>query len=330
MKQKYVRILLILFFATAGALAHSVRPGFCEGRNIWSIGIYTGTDPFRFYPHPAVNNPVLTAADVTDVPALFVADPFMIDKAQTWYMFFEVLNAASGQGDIAYAVSRDGLKWRYQRVVIDEPFHLSFPYLFEWRNAVYIMPESRRTSSVRLYRAVDFPHRWTFVRELIRGEYADPSIVFWEGIWWLFALKGSDTLTLHYADRLAGPWKEHPRSPLVVGDKNISRPAGRLVVHRGKIIRYTQDGDPTYGNQVRAFLVDRLTKRDYREHEIDCGPVLAAGACAWHRRGMHHIDAHPIGENRWIGCVDGLRKEEQPRVEPKSTIPVWTRPRHTP
>ena len=75
-------------------------------RHHWSIRIYSGTNPFNFTPHPLVRyNSALTADDVMDVSARFVADPFMINDNNKWYMFFEVLNALSEQGDIGLASS---------------------------------------------------------------------------------------------------------------------------------------------------------------------------------------------------------------------------------
>src|SRR5215471_15310209 len=80
---------------------------------IWSIGIYSGRSPFEL--SSAASNPVLSAGDVTDVPARFVADPFMIKVDGLWHMFFEVLNNQNDRGEIGMAVSRDGLGWQYQQ-----------------------------------------------------------------------------------------------------------------------------------------------------------------------------------------------------------------------
>ncbi|MCK4323273.1 MAG: hypothetical protein KAW89_01990, partial [Armatimonadetes bacterium] len=63
---------------------------FVKPTHVWSVGIYTGTSPFGLRPSDQVQQPVLSRADVTDVPAAFVADPFMVREASTWYMFFEV------------------------------------------------------------------------------------------------------------------------------------------------------------------------------------------------------------------------------------------------
>src|SRR5687767_8104954 len=96
---------------------------------IWSIGIYSGESPFHLRPADGSHNPVLTRQNVSDVPACFVADPFMLQVRGTWHMFFEVMNSRSGRGEIGWATSEDALKWKYRQIVLREPFHLSYPYV---------------------------------------------------------------------------------------------------------------------------------------------------------------------------------------------------------
>jgi len=274
-------------------------------KDVWSISIYTGSDPFSFSPHPRAQNPVVKASDVADVPAFFVADPFMVQQNNTWFMFFEVLNKSSQQGDIGLATSYDGIAWRYERIVLDEPFHLSYPYVFKWKDCFYMVPESVGAHSVRLYKATEFPYQWTFVTELIAGDFVDPSLIFKDGRWWLFVLKPGDKLALYYADDLRGPWTEHPASSLITGDKTISRPGGRLIIFGDKIVRYTQMDGPSYGSALRAFQIDELTTTTYREHELPQSPILRASGKGWNATGMHHIDPHHVKGKEWIACVDG-------------------------
>lgn len=61
--------------------------------DVWSIGIYSGESPFDISPDADTLNPVLTAADVTDTPAISVADPFLFRDESSWFLFFEVLNS---------------------------------------------------------------------------------------------------------------------------------------------------------------------------------------------------------------------------------------------
>lgn len=274
----------------------------------WSIGIYTGKDPFNVVSPDNISNPVLTAKDITDISADFVADPFMVKEGSMWYMFFEVMNTNTNQGDIGLAVSNDALNWNYKQIVLDEPFHLSYPYVFKWKHEYYMIPESHESYSIRLYKAVDFPTQWSFIGILLYGDYRDSSIFRHDSKWWMFVTDRNDILRLCYAVNLMGPWAEHPESPIIRGNANIARPGGRVLVFDGRIVRYTQDDYPTYGNQVRAFKITELTTTSYKEKRISENPILKASGIGWNKDGMHHIDAHQIEENKWIACVDGFRR----------------------
>lgn len=271
----------------------------------WSIGIYAGSSPLNLNPLSTVKNPVLTARDVTDVPAEFIADPFMIKEASTWYMFFEVLNKHTNQGDIGLAASDDGLHWKYRSIVLDEKFHLAYPYVFKVDNKYYLMPASHK-GPVRLYEAVDFPTRWEFVANIIDEDVVDSSVVRYDDKWWLFASNAAnDMLHLYYADELTGPWKKHPQNPVVKENKHAARPGGRIIVFDGRIIRFVQDDAGLYGNRVRAFEITELTTSSFKQHELKESPLLEGSGRGWNALAMHTLDPHQIDTNLWIACVDG-------------------------
>lgn len=305
-------IVVALVCFLSGILIGATRGiPFIKEETRWSIGVYTGKSPSDMHPFINVKNPVFTAKDVTDVPAKFVADPFMIQENSTWYMFFEVLNNNNNQGDIGLATSVDGLNWSYKQIVLDEEFHLSYPYVFKWENEFYMIPETRQAFSIRLYKAVDFPTRWLFVGNLINGRrFGDSSIFYFDDKWWMFTetnpVNKFDTLRLYYADDLNGPWLEHPKSPIIEGDANIARPGGRVIVLDDRIFRFAQDDEPTYGNQLWAFEIIELTTKTYKEKEVIGNPILKATGTGWNGKGMHHIDLHQVDKEQWIACVDGL------------------------
>jgi hypothetical protein len=277
--------------------------------DVWSIGIYTGVSPLRLYPSRKTSNPVLAPADVSDVPAAFVADPFMLRSNGSWYMFFEVMNSSSDKGEIGLAESHDGYSWVYRQIVLDEPFHLSYPYVFEWGGKYYMVPETLAQAAVSLYVADPFPTTWRFVRKLIDRECADPSVFYYKKRWWLFACtrpEQHDTLALYFADELFGPWVEHPCSPVVENDERTARPGGRVLVVDGRVIRFTQDCYPMYGSRVRAFEISELSPTRYSEREITQRPILKGSGKGWNRSGMHTVDSHMLQDGRWIACVDGV------------------------
>ena len=278
---------------------------------VWSIGIYAGDSPYHWVSPESIDNPVLTRDHVTDVPAAFVADPFILRTPSALYMFFEVMNRRTEKGEIAVAVSKDGIRWSYERIVLAEPFHLSYPYVFRWGDDYFMTPESYQANSVRLYKASHFPTRWSFVRDLLTGDdFVDPSVFRFNDRWWLLTDLArppyyAGILRLFSAENLMGPWVEHPKSPVIDGNPNIARPAGRVVVANDRVIRYAQDCCPVYGSQVRAFEITELTTKSYHEREVYQSPVLTAGGAGWNESGMHHIDPQPLGDGRWLACVDG-------------------------
>ena len=287
-------------------------------RAIWSIGMVAGRSPLALRPLPG--NPVLTAADVTDAPAAFVADPFLVRRGSAWHLFFEVLDRRTGRGAIGWATSRRGEAWRYQRIVLREPFHLSYPCVFSSGDEVYMTPETCEAGAVRLYRAVEFPSRWQMVAELVGGRLADPTPFCAAGRWWMFACPAPEThdaLRLYTAEAVAGPWREHPASPVVDGDPGRARPAGRPVRDgRGGWLRFAQDCTTAYGRQVRALRITELGPDRYAERPCPGGPALAPGGASWNAHRAHHLDAQRLANGSWIACADGARE-----AEPAAPVP---------
>lgn len=294
--------------------------GFASGRGLpfigakhrWSIGIYTSSSPLDVPLQPFEGNPVLSNEHVTDIEAVFVADPFMIRNQSVWYMFFEVLNKATNQGDIGYASSNDGFAWSYGKIVIDEDFHLSYPYVFEWEGTVYMIPETHETESVLLYRALSFPLDWQLVDVLLSGqEFTDNSIFRHDNKWWLFSAIRDRRLLLYFSDELNGPWKEHPLSPIVADDTSKARPAGRVVQSGSRLYRFTQDDSVLYGEKVWVFEITKLTVDDYEEKLALKKPILEPSGHGWNGLRMHHIDLHELSSGKWIASTDGLNRQVQ-------------------
>jgi hypothetical protein len=267
-----------------------------------------GSSPFDLASPRSGVNPVLSAEDVTDCPAEFVADPLMIQVSGTWYCFFEVLNLESEAGEIGVATSEDLEHWRYGGIVLKEPFHLSYPYVFSWESELYMIPETSSVDSVRLYRATEFPGGWILDSTLLEGRlFGDASILRYAERWWMFVLTSPnhDELRLYHSEELRGPWIEHPRSPIVANDPGSARPAGRVVVTEQGIVRFAQDCRQVYGEAVRAFVVERLTPTEYQERAYHKDPLLGPSGRGWNRLRMHTVDAHPLPGGRWVACVDG-------------------------
>lgn len=306
-------ILTFLLFGLASGRYIWMKRGipFVSRREQWTIGIYRSDSPFHFNQLQGWLNPLFRAEDVTDVTAKFVADPFLIKDGSTWELFFEVYNNDTKQGDLAVATSKNTWVWHYEKVILDEPFHLSYPYVFKADDGYYLIPESFEANSIRLYKADDFPTKWSFVKTLIQGrDYVDNSIVYYNHKWWLFSsVTSNDTLYLHYADSLTGPWKEHPQSPIVRQDAHKARPSGRLIIYENKLHRFTMDVNPPAGtHQVMAYEVTEITSDSYSERLAQNVPVIMASGSGWNGQAMHQLDPVQVDADSWIASVDGFGK----------------------
>ena len=276
------------------------------GLGEYAIGTLLGADPLQLDVQALPQRPALTAREVTDVPASLVADPFIIFEQNEWHMFFEVCDARNQRGLIGWATSADGLGWRYRQVVLRQDFHLSYPFILRHAGRIYMIPESSAAGGVDLYVADPFPVTWHKQQRLLAGPWTDPTIVQFEGLWWMFISNpASDALHLFFASKLEGPWCEHPQSPLRQNDRRCARPAGPILNHAGTLVRLAQDCVKVYGHQVRAFKICRLTTTEYAEEEWAGSPVLVPGRHPWNELMMHHLCAAPHN-GTWLAAVDGF------------------------
>ncbi len=276
-----------------------------ERPHYWTIGILHGKDPAKLRTPSDIKNPVLTANSVTDRKVQYVADPLMVPYNGKWYMFFEMMDILLGRGVIGYASSPDAKNWKYEKTVLEEPFHLSFPFVFQDGDSYYMVPETRGAKSIRLYKADPFPDKWTFIKTIAEGSFADNTVMKHDGRWWMFSVEGPYSLSIRYADSPLEDWKEHPMSPLFKRDNSKTRPAGRFIEYDGKLIRFAQDSRDGYGHQVRAFVIDKLTTEEYEEHLLEPDPFLAPGHEPWKDVAMHTLDLWQLPNKYWIGPVDG-------------------------
>jgi len=198
------------------------------------------------------------------------ADPFLFERCGQTYVFFEQF-ADNRPGTILCAqLYGNGTLGEIQQVLAKD-YHLSYPFVFEWRGDTYLLPESFDNRTVEVYVSIDFPQRWELATVLLRNvTAADPTIVEHNGKLWLFVsgLGGAETefseLYLFFADSLFGEWRPHPLNP-IVRDVRRARPAGRLFFEGDHLIRPGQDCSKCYGHSISLNRVDVLTETDFME-----------------------------------------------------------------
>lgn len=185
------------------------------------------------------------------------------------------------QGDIGVARSIDnGASWEQMGVVLDEEWHLSYPYVFDYNGQVrslnqkyeiklifllcisycyicfsdiYMMPEGSKKGDIRLYRAVEFPLVWKLEKIILKRPLIDSVIMKYESRYWLFgsdhsriSTKKNGELEIWYSNTPLGPWKQHKKNPVYNTDKKTgARNGGRPFVYNGNVYRLGQDDGET-------------------------------------------------------------------------------------
>ena len=225
----------------------------------------------------------------------FWADPFVWQRDGQFWIFFEDYPFSTRRGRISVLpVDALGLPTGPAQPVLDEPYHLSYPFLFEYEGELYMMPEKTALNRVDLYRCVEFPGRWELAATLLDGiKMADATLFEHEGRWWLFGaakqggVRINESLFAFYADSpLSTAWTPHAANPLV-RDFSRGRPAGRIFRDGdGRLIRPSQDCVRRYGHGLQLSRIEALSLTHYREQAFL--HLSSADMPGW--RGLHHLD----------------------------------------
>ena len=203
----------------------------------------------------------------------FWADPFVIQKDNRYYVFIEEYALKPRKGHLSvFEVDQSGKYTRPIRI-LEKEYHLSYPYVFEWKGRYYMVPESAANRTIDLYECMEFPYKWENKMSLKENVKAvDSTLLFYHGKWWLFTgiaeNEGSfpevELFLFFSDDLLTTDWKPHPLNP-IVSDVKKARPAGRIFSSGGKMFRPSQDCSRTYGYGFDLNEILVLSETEYVE-----------------------------------------------------------------
>lgn len=208
-------------------------------------------------------------------PDRYWADPFVIARGGTYYVFIEEKLYQTRRGRIAcLTLDSDGNLLSNQSV-LERPYHLSYPFIFEYDGEMYMMPETAENRTLELYRCTQFPDQWEFVRNMMSDIYiVDATLLEHAGKWWMFGnikMEGGSSLDKLYLFSAPHPfvevWDPHPRNP-IIADIHSARPAGRIFELDGELIRPSQDSSRRYGYALNFNRIKTLNQMDYEETRL--------------------------------------------------------------
>jgi hypothetical protein len=228
-------------------------------------------------------------------PHQYLADPFVVSRDGKDFCFVENFDCDRSKGNIAvYEITETGSA----RIgtALDEKFHLSFPFIFEYRGGIFMCPETSENRDIRIYRCIEFPLRWK-LEKVVMKELSAADTMFMEhgGRWWMFTnidVTGCgdhcSELFIYSSDSPFGDtWISHSLNPVIV-DASRARNAG-LVRDGDTLYRISQrQGFNFYGKEAAINEIIELTDSTYVESPIcSITPTFADNVV-----GIHHFHSN--------------------------------------
>lgn len=228
--------------------------------------------------------------EITDVQWLpqqksrfFRADPFGFSVEERRYLLFESFDQKNHRGKIA-AFDND---LKPVNLFPEQLFHCSYPFVFEYNNSIYALPETIEDGKLTLYKFDPEALQFKVEKVLMENvQVADPTLCEIDGRWWLFCTQqpiSNTALHLYYSESPFGTFEPHQNNP-VKWDVNNARPAGDLFQVGEKWYRPAQDCNSCYGSAVVINEIEVINPQEFRERAVKrIGPVVP------YQNGLHTI-----------------------------------------
>ena len=202
----------------------------------------------------------------------FWADPFFIFQDNYYYIFIEEKFFEKPHGHISVIQIDSNGNFIQTKKIIEQPYHLSFPFIFKFEDTFFMIPESHQKKTIDVFKCVNFPYEWEFYSSIMTDVDAVDTIIYpYEKKWWLFtSIKNStfsqrNGLQIFYSDNpLTNSWIPHPKNP-VINDVRYFRSAGNIFEKDGELFRPSQFMEDEYGYGISINKIDLLNFQEYVE-----------------------------------------------------------------
>ncbi len=213
---------------------------------------------------------------ITPSPDRLWADPFIVQKNNKYFVFFEEMLYKDQKGRIAvFEMDKNGICGE-AKTVLERNYHLSYPFIFQDNGGLFMLPESSKNRTIEIYECIQFPMKWVHRETLFHNiEAADTTLFNHDNKYWLFTsirknphTSINDELYLFFSDRLlGGSWTPHPNNP-VVSNVEASRPGGSIFTIGKRIFRPAQNASKYYGYGMQIMEITNLSEEAYEEKPV--------------------------------------------------------------
>ncbi len=241
------------------------------------------------------------------------ADPFPIIDSNTLYLFAEQIGKDRKGKIVCFEFDSTSNSFCDPKVVLEEEYHLSYPYVFKYDGDWLMMPESGDSNKLKIYKSTEFPFQWKEEKIIFNDKKLfDVTPFEYNSKWYSFAserisnaISPNDYLLLfELPEGPIGAWKLHPSSPIKL-DVRGGRCAGKIVEKDGKYYRVAQLGTPKYGYAIQFHEILKLDAFSYDEILVDTiYPYWDSKSLAIHTfnmvNGWHFVDCQRQIKKKFI------------------------------
>lgn len=253
----------------------------------WSIAFKNNSD---------LSYPLSKYNEIKNPKNCYLADPFVITYLNKTICFAEEFNYSSNKGRIiAYELIGDS--YQYLGIAIEEKFHLSFPYVFEFDNQIFMIPETSANKQIRLYKCKNYPLNWELYEVMIdKIEGVDTLLINRNKLWYLLTNKCSaglkkncSELHIFWNDNfMKGKWRPLKSPNPIIFNAEGGRNGG-IFKKESKLYRISQNHQTNnYGSSFNINEIKSISKETYKEEFIQkIYPGFKKGII-----GTHHFNSN--------------------------------------
>lgn len=205
------------------------------------------------------------------------------------------------------------MTYEYEGIVLNEPYHLSFPQVFKHKGQFYMLPETKQSNHVVLFKAKNFPFEWEISDTLIYNrKLEDPAILLSTD---LNIISASEVSTLSQyvftSDSLTGEWKEYLNYDIRRG--NETRAGGIFFQVEDDWYLPLQNNEMGYGTGLWIFKIVNIGNK-LSFTEVSNKHLGSTESISWFGTGMHHLSINKMGDNSFYVVYDGKKKNSNEKV----------------
>lgn len=249
----------------------------------------------------------------------FFEDPFLYRADQNfYYIFAEEYEFEKKKGVIVLLkIDRSTMKLEDKHIVIDDDYHLSYPFLYEG----CIIAENYKSGCLSKFTLEGSDRPVSVKKEtLLDVPLIDPTVVELGDTRYLFGTTKENVVDAN--SRLSifieknGEFVPHKTNPVVV-DIHTARPGGSFFWYNGDLYRPAQSCEKMYGEHINLMRVKCLTEDKYEEEFVK--------SVSSHDSKRYNLCLHTFNTYKDFAIVDGYEYSIQIRQRIKGVIQAHRR-----